>query len=69
MTSCIRNSSTYKIEVEYCSGHIDTIDYIGYTKPRISTYRRAVPIIDGTNGWNVGEGTVIINVCKFRILE
>lgn len=69
LQSCVKDAVVCTVEVEYCHGGKDTVEYRGYTKPRISTYRHAVPILDGTNGWNNGRGTVILNVCKFRVLN
>lgn len=69
MQSCVKDAVVCTIEVGYCNGGIDTVEYRGYSRPKIYTYKRAVPIIDGTNGWGTGGGTQILNVCKFRILK
>lgn len=69
LLSCVRDRIVCTLEVEYCSGILDTVEYRGYIKPRIHTYREALPVIDGKAGWNVGDQTKIINVCKFRVLK
>ncbi len=72
LSSCIDKSKPelylYDVEIEYCTGKKDTIQYQNEVKsdPYISNYKVAVPEF---NSGFYATGKPIMNVCNFEILK